>query len=91
MAHARRTRPRRRHLPTTCTRSSSPRARAIDGLEKALSAVGLLDEALAIDLRRPQDYFERVWSTVFRAHELARHENHGDADVLHDDDDAEAS
>ncbi|MEU0896770.1 tyrosine-type recombinase/integrase [Streptomyces massasporeus] len=68
-----------------------PTARAIDGLEKALSAVGLLDEALALDLRRPQDYFGRVWSTAFRAHELARHEDHGDADVLHDADGVEAS
>ncbi|MGW5446802.1 hypothetical protein [Streptomyces asiaticus] len=68
-----------------------PTAHAIDGLEKALSAVGLLDEALALDLRRPQDHFGRVWSTAFRAHELARHEDHGDADDLHDDDDAEAS
>ncbi|MFD5081707.1 tyrosine-type recombinase/integrase [Kitasatospora sp. NPDC058406] len=42
-----------------------PTARAIDGLEKALAAVGLLDEALALDLRRPQDYFGRVWNTAF--------------------------
>jgi hypothetical protein len=52
-----------------------PTARAIDGLEKALAAVGLLDEALALDLRRPQDYFGRVWSLAFRAHDLARHDN----------------
>ncbi|WP_405681964.1 hypothetical protein [Streptomyces sp. NBC_00057] len=58
------------------------------GLEKALSAVGLLDEAL--DLRRPQDYFGRIWATAFQAHELARHEDHEDTDVLHDDDGAEA-
>ncbi|MFA3843623.1 tyrosine-type recombinase/integrase [Streptomyces aureus] len=51
-----------------------PTARAIDGLEKALAAVGLLEDALALDLRRPQDYFGRVWSTAFRAQELARHE-----------------
>ena len=57
-----------------------PTARAIDGLEKALEAVGLLDEALALDLRRPQDYFGRVWSTVFRAQELAQHHAHGDTD-----------
>ncbi|GGS14398.1 hypothetical protein GCM10010236_80730 [Streptomyces eurythermus] len=44
-----------------------PTARAIAGLERALEAVGLLDEALALDLRRPQDYFGRVWSTAFRA------------------------
>ncbi|MGW3974188.1 tyrosine-type recombinase/integrase [Streptomyces ardesiacus] len=48
-----------------------PTARAIDGLEKALSAVGLLDEALNLDLRRPQDYFGRIWNSVFRAQELA--------------------
>jgi integrase len=50
-----------------------PTARAIDGLEKALSAVGLLDEALNLDLRRPQDYFGRIWNTVFRAQKLAAH------------------
>ena len=48
-----------------------PTARAIDGLEKALAGLGLLDEALAMDLRRPQDYFHRVWSTSFRATDLA--------------------
>ncbi|MFD0226603.1 tyrosine-type recombinase/integrase [Streptomyces hirsutus] len=57
-----------------------PTARAIDGLEKALAGVGLLDEALALDLRRPQDYFGRVWATAFRANELAQHEDHGDID-----------
>ncbi|MEU1034478.1 site-specific integrase [Streptomyces mirabilis] len=55
-----------------------PTARAIDGLEKALEAVGLLNEALALDLRRPQDYFGRVWATAFRADELARHARPGD-------------
>ncbi|MEV7213703.1 site-specific integrase [Kitasatospora cineracea] len=58
-----------------------PTARAIDGLEKALAAVDLLDEALALDLRRPQDYFGRVWSTAFRAQELARHEAPAPGDV----------
>jgi hypothetical protein len=48
-----------------------PTARAIDGLEKALKAMGLLDQALALDYRRPQDYFHRIWSTGFRAGELA--------------------
>jgi integrase len=46
-------------------------ARAIDGLEKALAGLGLLDDALALDLRKPQDYFHRVWSTAFRAADLA--------------------
>ncbi len=42
-----------------------PTARAIDGLEKALAGLGLLDQALALDLRRPQDYFHRLWNTGF--------------------------
>lgn len=52
-----------------------PTARAIDGLEKALAAVGLIEEARELDLRRPQDYFGRVWSLAFRANDLARHDN----------------
>jgi len=35
----------------------------------------LLDEALQLDLRRPQDYFHRIWSTTFKATELAALEN----------------
>ena len=34
----------------------APTARAIDGLEKALAGLGLLDDALAVDLRKPHDY-----------------------------------
>jgi len=48
-----------------------PTARAIDGLEKALAGLGLLEEALALDLRRPQDYFHRLWSLSFPAAMLA--------------------
>jgi integrase len=48
-----------------------PTARAIDGLEKALAGLGLLEEALALDLRRPQDYFHRLWSLTFPAAKLA--------------------
>jgi hypothetical protein len=48
-----------------------PTAKAIDGLERALAALGLLDQAVALDLRKPQDYFHRVWSTAFPATELA--------------------
>lgn len=48
-----------------------PTARAIDGLEKALAGLGLLDQALELDLRKPQDYFHRVWSIGFRAADLA--------------------
>ncbi|WP_328543873.1 site-specific integrase [Streptomyces europaeiscabiei] len=55
-----------------------PTARAIDGLEKALSGLGLLDDALALDLRKPQDYFHRVWSTAFRATDLAAGHDEGE-------------
>jgi integrase len=48
----------------------APTAAAIDGLEKALAGLGLLEEALAMDLRKPQDYFHRIWSTAFRAADL---------------------
>jgi hypothetical protein len=48
-----------------------PTARAVDGLEKALAGLDLLDDALALDLRRPQDYFHRLWNTGFRANTLA--------------------
>jgi hypothetical protein len=33
--------------------------------------VAALDDALALDLRKPQDYFQRVWATAFRAADLA--------------------
>jgi len=49
----------------------TPTAQAIDGLEKALAGLGLLDQALALDLRRPQDYYHRLWSFSFRAADLA--------------------
>ncbi|OII66192.1 hypothetical protein BJP40_14225 [Streptomyces sp. CC53] len=48
-----------------------PTAKAVKGLEQALAALGILDEALTLDLRRPQDYFHRTWSTAFRARDLA--------------------
>jgi len=48
-----------------------PTARAIAGLERALAGLGLLDDALAVDLRRPQDYFSRLWNTAFRSSDLA--------------------
>ena len=49
----------------------APTAAAIDGLEAALAGLGLLEQALALDLRRPQDYFQRIWSLGFRAAGLA--------------------
>ena len=36
-----------------------------------MAGLGLLDQALALDLRKPQDYFHRVWATAFRATDLA--------------------
>ena len=48
----------------------APTAAAIDGLEGALAGLGLLDQALALDLRRPQDYFQRIWSLGFRVADL---------------------
>ncbi|MEX5709090.1 site-specific integrase [Parafrankia sp. FMc6] len=48
-----------------------PTARAIAGLERALAGLGLLDDAAALDLRRPQDYFHRLWTTAFRTTDLA--------------------
>jgi len=72
-----------------------PTARAIDGLEKALAGLGLLGDALALDLRKPQDYFHRVWSTAFRASDLAtaggREDEHDDADSAGPGPDTEAA
>ena len=59
-----------------------PTARAIDGLEKALAGLGLLDDALALDLRKPQDYFQRVWKTAFLASDLAKAGSSQDDDTL---------
>jgi len=66
-----------------------PTAQAIDGLEKALSGLGLLDDALALDLRKPQDYFHRVWSTAFLASDLAAAGEHTDEYDATDGNDAE--
>jgi len=52
-------------------RQFEPTARAIAGLERALAGLGLLNDALALDLRRPQDYFHRLWTTAFRTSDLA--------------------
>ncbi|MEU6964272.1 tyrosine-type recombinase/integrase [Streptomyces chrestomyceticus] len=48
-----------------------PTARAISGLEKALAGLGMVEDALALDLRRPQDYFDRMWTLAFKASDLA--------------------
>src|SRR5947209_11917707 len=61
-----------------------PTARAIGGPQNAPAGLGLLDQALALGLRKPQDYFHRVWSsTAFRASDLAQDGNthqHGSQD-----------
>lgn len=57
-----------------------PTARAIDGLEKALAGLGLLNDALAVDMRKPQDFFHRIWSTAFRAADLAQAGSEQDED-----------
>jgi hypothetical protein len=64
----------------------APTAKAIDGLEKALAALGLLDDALALDMRRPQDFFNRIWSTAFRATDLANLANTSIEGTDHGDD-----
>ncbi|MFI8438958.1 hypothetical protein ACIGJO_35585 [Streptomyces sp. NPDC079020] len=48
-----------------------PTARAIDGLERELAGLGLLEDALALDLRRPQDFYHRLWNTAFQTSDLA--------------------
>ncbi|MFI1966688.1 hypothetical protein ACH429_21675 [Streptomyces pathocidini] len=58
-----------------------PTSQAIDGLERALAGLGLLEEVLALDLRRPQDYFQRVWSTAFRTTDLAALASSHDATI----------
>lgn len=46
-------------------------SQALAGLEKALLALGLLDDAKALDLRSPhQDFFNPVWSQGWRAGDL---------------------
>jgi len=71
-------------------RCFEPTARAIDGLEKALAGLGLLDQALALDLRKPQDYFHRVWSTAFRASDLTEGDTRRKANDANNIDDGEA-
>lgn len=52
-----------------------------------MAGLGLLDQAVALDLRKPQDYFHRVWSTAFRATDLADTAStvHGDNNQITDD------
>ncbi len=49
-----------------------PSSQAIAGLEKALAAAGLLDQATQLDLCTPhQDFFDPIWRTGWRASDLA--------------------
>jgi integrase len=57
----------RNYIYGTFERSSQ----ALAGLEKALLALGLLDQAKELDLRSPhQDFFNPVWSQGWRAGDL---------------------
>jgi integrase len=51
-----------------------------DYFEPTARAIDLLDDALALDLRKPQDYFHRVWNTAFLATDLAKAGSEGDQD-----------
>jgi hypothetical protein len=57
--------------PTTYTDTSSPPPAPSTAWKEPWPAWGLLDQALALDLRKPQDHFHRVWTTAFRATDLA--------------------
>ena len=55
----------------------------IADLEAANRALQVeLDDALALDLRKPQDYFQRVWNTAFLASDLAKAGSSQDDDTL---------
>ena len=57
----------REYIYGTFERSSQ----ALAGLEKALLALGLLDQAKELDLRSPhQDFFEPIWTQGWRAGDL---------------------
>lgn len=54
---------------------------ALAGLEKALVALGLLDDAKNLDLRNPhQDFFDPGWSTGWHAGDLIELDDHATAD-----------
>jgi hypothetical protein len=45
--------------PSPGLRSAEPRS-PIEGLENAVARFGLLEDALSLNLCRPQDYFQRL-------------------------------
>ena len=55
-------------LPARRTSSRPPAPST--GWRRPSPGLGLLDDALALDLRKPQDYFHRVWAVNFRASDL---------------------
>lgn len=63
-------------------------SQAIAGLEKALVALGLLEDATQLDLRSPhQDFFQPIWTQGWRAGDLVRIGNpHQDTDHAADGD-----
>lgn len=52
-----------------------PTGVAIDALESELERMEILDQALNLDLRRPQDYFSKVWRTAFPVEALTQGES----------------
>ncbi|MEU3030197.1 hypothetical protein ACPCBC_29420 [Streptomyces incarnatus] len=46
-----------------------------------MTAVGLLEESLGLDLRRPQHFCGRFWSAAFRADELAYQQDGFETDL----------
>jgi hypothetical protein len=55
-------------------------SQALGGLEKALLALGLLDQAKELDLRSPhQDFFDPIWRQGWRAGDLVRIGSAGEA------------
>ena len=59
----------RGYIYSTFERSSQ----ALAGLEKALFALGLLDQAKELDLRSPQqDFYEPIWTQGWRAGDLVK-------------------
>ncbi|MFG3244747.1 MULTISPECIES: hypothetical protein [unclassified Streptomyces] len=50
---------------------TAPASGQYDAHSRLRSSQSERDRTLALDLRKPQDYFHRVWSTAFRAADLA--------------------
>lgn len=67
-------------------------SQALAGLEKALLALGLLEQAKDLDLRNPhQDFFDPIWRQGWRAGDLLQIESHQPAEQPSDIDHARDS